>query len=89
MAASKWGKLKTVTQMLAIILAFIDKFNFFDFVRATTDTTTAMQSSFMIQMSQGEIILNSVTSILLVISVIATIFSGYEYLKEGKELLKD
>lgn len=88
-AASKWGKLKTVTQMLAIILAFIDKFNFFDFVRATTDTTTAMQSSFMIQMSQGEIILNSVTSILLVISVIATIFSGYEYLKEGKELLKD
>ena len=88
-AASKWGKLKTVTQMLAIILAFIDKFNFFDFVRATTDATTAMQSSFMIQMSQGEIILNSVTSILLVISVIATIFSGYEYLKEGKELLKD
>ena len=88
-AASKWGKLKTVTQMLAIILAFIDKFNFFDFVRATTDATTAMQSSFMIQMSQCEIILNSVTSILLVISVIATIFSGYEYLKEGKELLKD
>lgn len=88
-AASKWGKLKTVTQMIAIILAFIDKFSFFDFVKATTDASTAMQSSLMIQMSQGEIILNSITSILLLISVIATIFSGYEYLKNGKEILKD
>ena len=27
-AASKWGKLKTVTQMLAIILIFVDGYNF-------------------------------------------------------------
>ena len=32
-AASVWGKLKTVTQMIAIILIFIDKFNFFDFAK--------------------------------------------------------
>ena len=31
-AASIWGKLKTVTQMLAIILVFADKHNFFSFI---------------------------------------------------------
>ena len=88
-AASIWGKLKTVTQMIAIILIFVDKFNFFDFVRATTDSKVAMESSFMIYMSQGSMIFNAITSICLLISVIATIFSGYEYLKDGKDLFKD
>ena len=32
-AASIWGKLKTVTQMIAIILVFLDKYNFADFIR--------------------------------------------------------
>ena len=88
-AASIWGKLKTVTQMISIILIFVDKFNFFDFVRATTDSKIAMESSAMIYMSQGSIIFNAITSICLLISVIATVFSGYEYLKDGKDLLKD
>ena len=47
-AASIWGKLKTVTQMIAIILVFLDKYNFFDFVRATTNKVTAMESSYKI-----------------------------------------
>ena len=88
-AASVWGKLKTVTQMISIILIFIDKFNFFDFIRATTDAKVAMESSLMIYMNQGEIIFNAITSICLLISVVATIFSGYDYLKNGKDLLKD
>ena len=88
-AASVWGKLKTVTQMIAIILIFIDKFNFFDFVKATTDAKTALESSYMIYMNQSSIIFNAITSICLLISVVATIFSGYEYLKDGKDLLKD
>ena len=88
-AASVWGKLKTVTQMIAIILIFIDKFNFFDFARATTDANVAMTSSYMIYMNQSSIIFNAITSICLLISVVATIFSGYEYLKDGKDLLKD
>lgn len=88
-AASIWGKLKTVTQMISIILIFVDKFNFFDFVRATTDSKLAMESSAMIYMSQGNIIFNAITSICLLISVIATIFSGYKYLKDGKDLFKD
>ena len=88
-AAKYLGKLKTVTQMIAIILLFIDKFNFFDFTRATTDIKVAMESSWMIYMNQGSIIFNAITSICLLISVIATVFSGYEYLKDGKELFKD
>ncbi len=88
-AASIWGKLKTVTQMISIILIFIDKYNFFDFARATTDAKAALESSYMIYMNQGSIIFNAITSIFLLISVIATIFSGYEYLKEGKDLFKD
>ncbi len=88
-AASVWGKLKTVTQMISIILIFIDKFNFFDFIRATTDAKVSMESSLMIYMNQGEMVFNAITSICLLISVVATIFSGYDYLKNGKDLLKD
>ncbi|MBQ7409820.1 MAG: CDP-diacylglycerol--glycerol-3-phosphate 3-phosphatidyltransferase [Clostridia bacterium] len=88
-AASIWGKLKTVTQMIAIILVFADKFNFFDFVRATTDQAQAMASSFQVYMTTPELVFNSVTSILMLVSVVATIFSGYDYLKGGKDLFKD
>ena len=88
-AASIWGKLKTVTQMIAIILVFADKFNFFDFIRATTDQAQAMASSFQVYMTTPELIFNGLTSILMLVSVIATIFSGYDYLKGGKDLFKD
>ena len=77
-AASIWGKLKTVTQMLAIILIFIDKYNFGDFIKSDLNN-----------MSGENIVFNAMTTILMFISVIATIFSGYSYLKDGKELLKD
>ena len=36
-----------------------------------------------------EEILNILESIMMLISVIATIFSGYTYLKNGKDLFKD
>ena len=88
-AASIWGKLKTVTQMIAIILVFLDKFNFCDFlIRAKTEQE-ALASSVQIYMSTGNYVLNIITSTLLIISVIATIFSGYDYLKGGKDLFKD
>lgn len=88
-AASIWGKLKTVTQMLAIILVFLDKFSFCDFIRANTNQTEALVNSMQIYMSQPEMIFNIVTSILMLISVVATIFSGYDYLKGGKDLFND
>ena len=74
-AASIWGKIKTATQMVAIILIFIDKYNFFDFINTS--------------MTLGRYGINIVSSILMFISVIATIFSGWDYLKNGKDLLKD
>ena len=74
-AASIWGKLKTVTQMIAIILAFIDIGIFFEFTKGT--------------LTGLHLIINALTSIIMLISVIATIFSGIDYIKDGKELLKD
>ena len=75
-AANIWGKLKTVTQMIAIILMFL-----------TTQPYFAFASK--VEMNTGDFIINILASILMTISVIATIFSGYEYLKDGKDLLKD
>ena len=74
-AASIWGKLKTVTQMFAIILAFID--------------INGFAKCFSGELSGGSFILNLIVTLLMIISVIATIFSGYDYIKSGKELFKD
>lgn len=75
-AASIWGKLKTVTQMIAIILAFIDNNSF------GTIFTGNLTNGY-------EITINILTTLMMIICVIATIFSGIDYLKGGKELLKD
>ena len=36
-----------------------------------------------------ELIINILATVLMIISVIATIFSGWDYIKDGKDLLKD
>ena len=74
-SASIWGKMKTVTQMVAIILAFIDTNAFWDCFRGN--------------LTGGEYALNLIVTILMILKVVSTIFSGYEYLKDGKDLLKD
>lgn len=73
-AASFWGKLKTATQMTAIILAFVDINPF-----GAIFSGTLQGSAFAI---------NLLTTALMIISTFATIFSGYDYLKNGKELFK-
>ena len=73
-AASVWGKLKTVTQMIAIILAFIDTSYYGGFINAG--------------LTGYNYIINLVMSGMMTICVIATIFSGYDYIKNGKELFK-
>ena len=88
-AANIWGKLKTVTQMLAIIFMFLTTHPYFTFVFRTSSKVEAIIYSAKIYMSTGEFIINILASVLLTLSVIATIFSGYEYLKDGKDLLKD
>ena len=60
--------------MIAIILIFIDPNPFFNFVKG--------------EISGLPLVLNVVDSILLIVSVIATVFSGYQYVKDWKELFK-
>ena len=74
-AASIWGKLKTVTQMIAIILIMFDKNNFWD--------------CFGGGLTGSDFVINLLATILLLVSVVATIFSGADYMKDGKELFKD
>ena len=88
-AASIWGKLKTVTQMIAIILCFIDKFSFGDFIFRVSSETEMLKNSAAIYMTTGQYIINIMSTIMLLICVIATVFSGLDYLKGGKDLLKD
>ena len=75
-AASIWGKLKTVTQMIAIILMFVDRYSYGYFINNPIENV-------------GLKVLNIATFIMMTISVIATIFSGWDYIKSGKDLFKD
>lgn len=77
-AASIWGKLKTVTQMIAIILMFIN-------INGTNIFGAFVNGN----LSGIELIINILTTVLMTVSVIATIFSGWDYIKDGKDLLKD
>ena len=88
-AANIWGKLKTVTQMFAIIFAFMDKFAFGNFIFRVADEAKVVVNSAAIYMSTGAFLINIITTVLMVLSVIATIFSGITYLKEGKDLFKE
>lgn len=74
-AANFWGKLKTVTQMVAIILAFIDPNPF--------------GAIFSGNLAGYEFIINLLVTLTMSVSVVATIFSGWEYLKGSKELFKE
>lgn len=74
-SANVLGKIKTCTQMLGIILAFIDLNNF--------------GSIFTGNLVGIEFSINLGTTLLLSISVIATVFSGINYLKGCKELFKN
>mgnify|MGYP000431116460 CR=1 FL=1 len=74
-AASIWGKMKTVTQMVAVILAFIDP-NPYGTIFGGNLTGYAFG-------------INLLVTLMMSVSVVATIFSGWEYIKNGKELFKD
>ena len=74
-AASIWGKLKTVTQMLAITIAFIDNNPFGEVFKGN--------------LQNFALGINILTTALMIICVIATIFSGWDYIKNGKELFND
>lgn len=72
-AASVWGKLKTVTQMIALIIALVDMNAFGAFVKGG--------------LTGLPLIINIASTVIMSISVVATIFSGWDYVKNGKDLL--
>lgn len=72
-AASIWGKLKTVSQMFALVLALIDM--------------NAFGKCFSGELNGFPLVLNIADTTLMIISVIATIASGWGYIKNGKDLL--
>lgn len=72
-AASIFGKIKTVTQIIAIIIAFIDVNSF---GRCLDGGLTGIQ-----------LLLNISQTLMMTICVITTIISGIDYLKDGKKIL--
>lgn len=74
-AANIWGKLKTATQMVAISLAFLD--------------LNAFGEIFKGELNGFALAINLCVTLLMSVSVVATIFSGWEYLKGSKELFKN
>ena len=73
-AASIWGKIKTCTQMLGLVIAFVD--------------VNAYGAIFTGELTGTAFVVNLASTVLLSISVIATIFSGIDYLKGCKELFQ-
>ncbi len=74
-AANIWGKLKTVTQMIAIVLSFLDLNAFAAFITKN--------------LSGYNLVINILSTLFMFVSVIATIFSGWSYIKNGKELFRN
>ena len=77
-AANWYGKVKTVSQMTAIILAFININNTNIFGNFIHGNLTGLP-----------LVINFLTTVAFIIAVITTIISGIDYLKDSKKLLKD
>lgn len=73
-AASNWGKLKTVTQMIAIILAFVD--------------LNAFGECFTGNLQGALLIFNILVTVMMLIQTVATVVSGIEYMKGASKIIK-
>ena len=72
-AASKLGKIKTVTKMVALSLAFLDTNYFMSFVCGA--------------LTGFALILNILMSVAMILAVIATIWSGVDYFMKSKDVV--
>ncbi len=72
-AASWYGKVKTVSQMVAISLAFLS-------------TNTFMQFT-SVEMGTGTLILNILMSLAMIVAVLMTILSGVDYFMKSKDIV--
>ena len=76
-AASWWGKIKTVIQIIAIILLLLKvNINDFEYLTKLVDSNDMWKQFF-----------NVVPSIMLMAAVIITLISGYEYFTHTKEAI--
>ena len=72
-AASWYGKVKTVSQMIAISLAFIDTSSFMQFING--------------ELTNFALPLNILMSVAMLVSVVMTIFSGVDYFIKSKDIV--
>lgn len=72
-AASWLGKIKTVSQMVAITFAFLGNHSFFAFCN--------------LELTISEYIINVLMSLGMVVAVIATLWSGVDYFMKSKEIV--
>lgn len=76
-AASWYGKVKTVSQMIAIILAFLCVSPFFAFIYGPE--AEMFKAGGMVQY-----VLNILMSIAMCVALVAAVFSGWDYIKASK-----
>jgi len=79
-AASWYGKVKTVSQMIAIIFAFLCNTPFLEFINGTNSALFA--NGGMVQF-----VLNILMSVGICVAIIATVFSGWDYIYKSKDLI--
>ena len=83
--ASMWGKVKTATTMFAIIFLLLSGFKFGAFVGCFDSSVEGAMNC----MPTSLAIFNGIGTVLMVVAVVATIISGCDYLKGGKDLFND
>lgn len=87
-AASIWGKMKTVTQIIAISLLLIDNY------RLPADESDIFMvhkfqnliANFTVAPIEG--VVGILAVIMVAVATVATIFSGYDYIVKNKDVLK-
>jgi CDP-diacylglycerol--glycerol-3-phosphate 3-phosphatidyltransferase len=77
LAASKWGQIKTVTQIVAIIFALIEVN-----ISKQEEVVSIIGNSPMVNNFFG-----TMTYITLFVAVIATVISGYDYFAKHKDII--
>ena len=74
-AASWYGKVKTVSQMIAIIFAFLCNSGFFVFVKGVE----------LFDGGMPQLVLNALMSVAMCVALVTSVFSGWDYVKASKD----
>jgi CDP-diacylglycerol---glycerol-3-phosphate 3-phosphatidyltransferase len=77
-AASWWGKIKTVTQIVAIIIALIEV----NLSKQAEIASLVSKSSYIVSF------FSSMTNLSLYLAVLITLISGYDYFAKNKDAIK-